>query len=286
MNYQRKLKVTPWMFIAPFLVVFILFSIYPILYSVVLSFGSYKGNVIKLSGLRNYRFLLSDKNFALSLINTFKIGIIQVPLMIMLALGLAVFLNSKIIRGKGFFRMAVFMPVLIDAVSYSVIFSMLFNDNGFINNAIAMMGGTKLTWYTSSWLATMMIVFAQTWKWTGYNTVIILAGLQNIPAELYEAASIDGASRFKQFTKITIPQLKNILILVMVTSINGAVQMFTEPNIITHGGPTNSTLTSMLYLYNIGFKNFNFGVACAGSYVIVFIVVILTVIQLRAGRER
>ncbi len=112
--------------------VFILFSIYPIIYSIVLSFGSYKGNIVRLSGLRNYRYLLSDKNFSLSLLNTLKIGIIQVPLMIGLALVLANFLNSKLIHGKGFFRMAVFMPVLIDAVSYSVIFSMLFNDNGFV----------------------------------------------------------------------------------------------------------------------------------------------------------
>ncbi|MCE5342601.1 MAG: sugar ABC transporter permease, partial [Eubacteriales bacterium] len=178
MNYRTKLKVTPWMFIAPFLVVFVLFSIYPVLYSVVLSFGSYNSSVIKLSGLRNYRFLLSDRNFATSLLNTLKIGIIQVPLMLVLALVLANFLNSKLIRGKGFFRMAVFMPVLIDAVSYSVIFSMLFNDNGFINNMIQMFGGGKLSWYTDSRLATMIIVIAQTWKWTGYNMVIILAGLQ------------------------------------------------------------------------------------------------------------
>jgi len=251
----------------------------------VLSFGSYKGNAVHLVGLKNYAYLLKDKNFVLSIMNTFKIGIIQVPIMICFSLGLANFLNSKLIRCKGFFRMAIFMPVLIDAVSYSVIFSMFFNDIGFVNSFIQAMGGQSVSWFTSATTATAMIVTAQTWKWTGYNTVIILAGLQNIPGELYEASAIDGATKMQTFLRITLPQLKNILLLVMITSINGAVQMFTEPNIITHGGPTNSTLTVMLHLYNIGFKNFNFGVASAGSYVVVFIVVILTLIQLRAGRE-
>lgn len=285
MNYRTKLKVTPWMFIAPFLFVFLAFSLYPIVYSIVLSFGSYKGNAVHLVGLKNYTYLLKDKNFGLSILNTFKIGIVQVPIMICLALVLAVFLNSKAIRAKGLFRMAIFMPVLIDAVSYSVIFSMLFNDNGFINNVICMFGGTGLSWYTDSWLATIIIVTAQTWKWVGYNTVLILAGLQNIPGELYEAAAIDGATGVQTFQRITLPQLKSIILLVVVTSINGAVQMFTEPNIITHGGPTNGTLTVMLHLYNIGFKNFNFGVASAGSYVVVLIVLVLTLIQLRIGKE-
>lgn len=182
--------------------------------------------------------------------------------------------------------MAIFIPVLIDAVSYSVIFSLLFNDKGFINSMIARMGLIPQSWYTNAGLATMMIVIAQTWKWTGYNMIIILSGLQNIPGELYEAAAIDGAGRIQQFFRITIPLLRNMILMVLVTSVNGAVQMFTEPNIITHGGPTGSTTTVMFYLYNMGFKNFNFGIACAGSYVVVAIVVLLTIVQLQAGKEK
>ena len=286
MSYKLKMKLAPWCFIAPFLIVFILFAVYPVIYSVVLSFGTYKGGTVRLSGIKNYAFLLSDKAFFQSVFNTFKIGIIQVPIMVFLAIVLASFLNSKLVKGKGFFRMVIFIPVLIDAVSYSVIFSLLFNDQGFINSLVDSLGITPVSWYTTPGLATMMIVIAQTWKWTGYNTIIILSGLQNIPSELYEAAAIDGANRIQQFFSITIPLLKNMIILVMVTSVNGAVQMFTEPNIITHGGPTGSTTTAMLYLYNMGFKNFNFGIACAGSYVVVAIVVILTLIQMRAGKEK
>lgn len=286
MNYKLKMKLAPLFFIAPFFIIFIAFTAYPVIYSVVLSFGSYKGNNIILSGLKNYKYLLSDGLFYQSILNTFKIMIIQVPLMIILALILAVFLNSKIIRGQGFFRMAIFIPVLIDAVSYSVIFSMFFNDNGIINNTLVRLGIAALPWYTNGFLAKLMIIIASTWKWTGYNAMIIISGLQNIPYELYESASIDGANRIQQFFRITIPQLRYIILLIMITSINGAIQIFTEPNVLTHGGPTNGTTTIMLYLYNIGFKNFNFGVACAGSYILVILVGILTAIQLRAGKEQ
>lgn len=286
MSYKLRMKIAPWLFIAPFLVIFVLFAVYPICYSVVLSFGTYRAGKVEFTQLKNYLYLLSDKAFLQAILNTFKIGIVQVPIMVFLSILFANFLNVKVIKGKGFFRMAIFIPVLIDAVSYSVIFSMLFNDQGFVNNILAKIGITDISWYTNGWLATMMIVVAQTWKWTGYNTIIVLSGLQNIPSELYEAAAIDGAGRVQQFLAITIPQLKHIILLVMITSVNGAIQMFTEPNIITHGGPTGSTTTVMLYLYNMGFKNFNFGIACAGSYVVVALVMILTLMQLRVGKEK
>lgn len=286
MSYKLRMKIAPWLFIAPFLVIFVLFAVYPICYSVVLSFGTYRAGKVEFTQLKNYLYLLSDKAFLQAILNTFKIGIVQVPIMVFLSILFANFLNVKVIKGKGFFRMAIFIPVLIDAVSYSVIFSMLFNDQGFVNNILAKIGITDISWYTNGWLATMMIVVAQTWKWTGYNTIIVLSGLQNIPSELYEAAAIDGAGRVQQFLAITIPQLKHIILLVMITSVNGAIQMFTEPNIITHGGPTGSTTTVMLYLYNMGFKNFNFGIACAGSYVVVALVMVLTLMQLRVGKEK
>ena len=181
MSYKLKMKLAPWCFITPFLIVFVLFAVYPVLYSIVLSFGTYKGGTVNFSGIKNYMFLLSDKSFFQSILNTFKIGIIQVPIMIFLAMVLACFLNSKMVKGKGFFRMAIFIPVLIDAVSYSVIFSLLFNDQGFVNSIIGKLGFTPTSWYINPWLATMMIVIAQTWKWTGYNTIIVLSGFQNIP---------------------------------------------------------------------------------------------------------
>lgn len=285
MNYRTKLKLTPYMFLATFLVLFAVFMIYPILYSFVLSFGNYKGQEVVLTGLRNYQYILNDAMFRKALVNTFVIMLIQVPIMIFLSLTLSVLINSKLVKLRGVFRTGVFVPVLIDAVSYTIVFSLFFSETGIINSSLQALGFSPLGWFTNGLLAKMMIVFAVNWKWTGYNAVIMLAGLQNIPTELYEAASIDGASALQRFFRITLPQLKPIMLFVTITSINGSLQMFTEPNLLTRGGPTNQTLTVMLHLYNIGFKNFNFGVACAGAYLLLVIIGIVTFIQLRITRE-
>lgn len=273
------------MFLAPFLIVFVTFTVYPILYSIVLSFAKYKASTITFTGLSNYKFILNDKLFWQSVLNTFTIMLIQAPIMIVMAILLATILNSALVKLKGAFRMIVFMPVLIDTVSYSIVFAMFFNDKGLINSLLGMAGVTGLSWFTVGSLAKFVIIFAVTWKWTGYNSIIMLSGLQNISGELYEAASIDGASIVQKFFKITIPELKPIIIYTTVMSVNGSLQMFTEPNLLTHGGPVNKTSTIVLYLYNTGFKNFNLGVAAAGSYILAIMIAILTYIQLRTTRE-
>ena len=145
---------------------------------------------------------------------------------------------------------------------------------------------SSLPFFTDSLWAKVTIIVINIWVGVPYTLLQLTGVLQNIPGELYEAAAIDGAGRIQQFFRITIPLLRNMILMVLVTSVNGAVQMFTEPNIITHGGPTGSTTTVMFYLYNMGFKNFNFGIACAGSYVVVAIVVLLTIVQLQAGKEK
>lgn len=128
-------------------------------------------------------------------------------------------------------------------------------------------------------------MIAMTWRWTGYNTVIILGGLQNIPMELYEAAAIDGASTGKQFWNITIPGIKPVLLFSVILSVTGTLQLFTEPYLLTYGGPVNETLTIVQYLYKVGFKTFNFGAASAGSYVLAIMIGILTFLQLKVTKE-
>jgi len=285
-SHKLRNKWAPAIFIGPFLVVFFLFMVYPIIYSVILSFSKYRAGKIIFNGFKNYRFLLSDPVFFQSLLNVLLILVIQVPIMIILSMIIGCLLNSALIKGKGLFRMFTFMPVLIDAVSYSIIFSLFFNERGgLVNNILNLVGISSQRWFSSGPLAMSVIMIALTWRWTGYNSLIILSGLQNIPGELYEAASIDGAGAFTKFTKITIPQLKPVIIFSIFNSINGTMQLFTEPQLLTQGGPSNSTMTVVLYLYNIGFKNFNFGVASAGSYIITIIVAILTLIQFRVTRE-
>ncbi len=285
MNYNLKKRMAPAFFLAPFLIIFVVFTAYPILYSIVLSFAKYRSGQVTFLGLRNYQFILGDQLFWQSVLNTFTIMIMQAPIMIILAIILATILNSALVKLKGAFRMLLFLPVLIDAVSYSIVFSMFFNADGFVNSLLNVFGIPDLSWYTVGTLAQLVIVIAVTWKWTGYNAIILLSGLQNIPAELYEAAFIDGANTFQKFMRITIPELKPIILFTTIMSVNGSLQMFTEPNLLTHGGPVNLTSTIVLYLYNIGFKNFNFGVAASGSYILAFMIAVLTYIQLRVTRE-
>jgi len=280
-----KKRIAPAFFLAPFLIIFVVFTAYPILYSIVLSFAKYRSGQVTFLGLRNYQFILGDQLFWQSVLNTFTIMIMQAPIMILLAIILATILNSALVKLKGAFRMLLFLPVLIDAVSYSIVFSMFFNADGFVNALLNVFGMPGLSWFTVGTLAQLVIVIAVTWKWTGYNAIILLSGLQNIPAELYEAAFIDGANTFQKFIRITIPELKPIILFTTIMSVNGSLQMFTEPNLLTHGGPVNLTSTIVLYLYNIGFKNFNFGVAASGSYILAFMIAVLTYIQLRVTRE-
>ena len=286
MGYRLKQKLAPVIFIGPFLINFLIFMVYPIFYSLVLSFCKYRSGRIAFVGWKNYTYLLTEDLFYKSLFNTFIILLIQVPIMIILALVFGSLLNSALIKLKGLFRMFTFMPVLIDAVSYSIVFTLLFSENGgFVNSVLKAIGAGTPQWFSSGPLALTLIILALTWRWTGYNSVIMLSGLQNISNDLYEAASIDGANSFVKFWKITIPQLKPVIIFAVFNSINGTLQLFTEPQLLTQGGPANATLTTVLYLYQIGFKSFNFGVASAGSYILAIIIAILTMIQLHVTKE-
>lgn len=287
MKEKTKRKLVPLVFVAPFLILFVIFMVYPVIYSVVLSLGNIRGGEYTFKGIANFTTVLNDQNFRKSIVNTFIILIIQVPIQTILCVVFASFLNMQRLKAKGLYRMFVFMPVLIDAVSYSVVFKLLFSNNadGIINTAFSVVGLGPFEWFNVAWLSRIMIIIAVTWRWTGYNTVIILGGLQNISADLYEAASIDGASKIRQFFAITVPGVKPVLTYSVILSINGILQLFAEPNLITKGGPMNGTLTMVQYLYNTGFKSMNWGVASAGAYVLMVMIAILTLIQMRLTKE-
>ena len=287
MKSRTKRKITPWLFLAPFLAAFLIFMAYPTVYSIVLSFMKFQAGKYTFFGLRNFRFLFTDPLFGKAIVNTLIFLVIQVPLQTLLALILANFLNLQRLRLKGLFRMFTFMPVLVDTISYSIVFLLLFNNNtdAIVNGFLGLFGVQPLQWMNVGYLAKSVIVVAVTWRWTGYNAVIILGGLQNISAELYEAASIDGASKVRQFFAVTLPGVKPVLTFSVVLSINGILQLFAEPNLITKGGPVNQTLTIVQYLYNTGFGSFNFGVASAGAYILAVMIGIFSFIQLRLTKE-
>lgn len=274
---------TPYLFLLPYLAIFALFWAWPILESLLLSFQNTRVYPPVWNLGVNWGRILGDAAFWDALRNTLFILVVQVPLMLALATGLALALNSQLLRARGFFRFAFFAPVVVGAVAYSAVFRLLFNENGAVN-AIT---GLNLNWIFDPAGAMAVIIITLTWRWTGYNAIIILAGLQSIPKEIYEAAEIDGASPWQQFWHVTLPSLRPVLLFCLVLSIIGTLQLFTEPWLITNGGPGTATTTLGVYLYRQGFQNINFGYASSIAYVITLLALVFSIIQLRLfGREQ
>ena len=286
MKLSKKTRFFPYAMLLPTIVIFAVFMIYPILYSFYLSFTEFTGGTYEFLGLRNYIELFNDPVFYKALFNTFFYLIIQVPVMISLALLLAVLVEQKFVRGKGFFRMATFLPTITSLVAYSLVFKVLFNTNyGLINYIVEFFGGEKIQWIYSAWPARASIIISITWRWVGYNMIILLAGIQAIPTEMYESASLDGASFWQQLFYITIPAIKPIILFTTITSTIGTLQLFDEPYILTQGGPNYATITLGEYLYDNGFTYLKFGFASALGYVMVIIIGLLSWLQFRVNKE-
>ena len=286
MKLSKKTRFFPYAMLLPTIVIFAVFMIYPILYSFYLSFTEFTGGTYEFVGLRNYIELFNDPVFYKALFNTFFYLIIQVPVMISLALLLAVLVEQKFVRGKGFFRMATFLPTITSLVAYSLVFKVLFNTNyGLINYIVEFFGGEKIQWIYSAWPARASIIISITWRWVGYNMIILLVGIQAIPTEMYESASLDGASFWQQLFYITIPAIKPIILFTTITSTIGTLQLFDEPYILTQGGPNYATITLGEYLYDNGFTYLKFGFASALGYVMVIIIGLLSWLQFRVNKE-
>jgi lactose/L-arabinose transport system permease protein len=200
---------------------------------------------------------------------------------------MAVLLNSPLLRARGLFRFAFFAPVVVGEVAYSAIFRLMFNaDFGVINKLIGMVGLGPVQWALDPNAAMALIIIAVTWRWAGYNAIIILAGLQSIPEDVYEAATLDRVSKIKQFLFITLPLLRPVIVFCVILSIIGTMQLFTEPFLITNrGGPGQATETLGLLLYRQGFVTLNFGYASAIAYTMAGLAVLLALLQLWLTRE-
>ncbi|WP_256962208.1 carbohydrate ABC transporter permease, partial [Streptomyces sp. NRRL B-24572] len=277
----------PYLLIAPAVLGFAVFKAYPIAASFWISLTTGNGESERFAGLANYRRLLSDPLFWTALRNTALILVVQVPLMLGLALLVALGLNSTKVRLRPLWRLGVFVPSLTGLVAAGVMFSVILNrDAGLLNWVLSLVGVDPVNWLGSPFWARVGVVLVITWHYTGYNAVMYLAGLQGIPRELYEAAMVDGAGPVRRFLSITLPQLRPILLLTVVLSTIGTLQLFDEPYVLTGGGPDNSTLTVTMYLYNNGFKYFDFGYASALAYALALIVSVLGVLQVRLMGER
>ena len=279
---------TAMLFIIPSLILVTLFIFYPMAQSLITSFQTGVGNNMRFAGIDNYTRLLGDKTFHKALGNTILYLLIQVPIMIVLALVISSMLNDKSLKLKGFFRTAIFLPCISSLVAYSIIFKSLFASDGFINAILLNLNviDAPISWISHPVLAKVLIIIAITWRWTGYNMVFYLAGLQSIDGSIYEAADIDGVNGFTKFRYITVPLLKPIILFTTINSTIGTLQLFDETVNITDGGPANATLTISQYIYNVLFKyNPDFGYACAMSFVVVVLIVALSFIQKKVGED-
>lgn len=286
---NSSLNVKGWLFVIPSIILITVFVFYPMIQAFITSLQTGTGNNLSFAGLTNYKRLLTDSTFRKALINTIIYLIIQVPIMILLALVISSMLNDKRLKARGFFRTAIFLPCVTSLVAYSIIFKSLFATDGFVNAILLKINliSEPIAWITHPVWAKVLIILAITWRWTGYNMVFYLAGLQGIDASIYEAADIDGASAFVKFKNITLPLLKPIILFTTINSTIGTLQLFDEVVNITNGGPANATITISQYIYNLLFKYTpNFGYAAAVSYVIVILIVILSFIQLKAGGDK
>jgi ABC-type sugar transport system permease subunit len=276
----------PYVFISPFYLVFLAFGLLPIVFSLVVSLYDWKavtpGAFI---GLANYWVLLHDPAFFQALRNTIIVWIGSVPPMIFLALLFAVLLNSRRVRFRSVFRTIYFLPIVTSLVVAGLIFGLLFSTSyGLINRLLEPFGIPAINWLADpAWMKPALIL-ALLWRWTGHDMVIMLAGLQQIPDDLYEAARVDGASEAQMFWRITVPLMRPVILFDAIVSTIGTFNLFEEPyvlfqrNVMDPGGVVTGT-----FLYQNSFVYFKFGYGAAIAWVLALIIVVLSMIQLKLG---
>lgn len=278
-----------WLFVILSVIAISLFYFYPMIQAFLLSLQSGMGANLEYVGLDNWLRLFKDPTLIAAIKNTFTFLIIQVPIMIVLALVFSVLLNDPTLKFRGFFRTAIFLPCVTSLVAYAVVFKYLFSGDGIVNQFLLSLSiiDSPIQFLTNSFWAKVTIIIAITWRWTGYNMIFYLSALQNIDRSIYEAAKIDGASAFQQFTRITIPLLKPIILFTSIMSTIGTLQLFDEVMNITQGGPGNATITISQYIYNLSFEYTpDFGYAATVSYVTVILIVFFSIIQFRVAGDR
>jgi multiple sugar transport system permease protein len=281
-----------WWFVAPALLVIGVFFFLPVLAALAMSltdFDLYALNDfgdLRWIGFENYARLLREPLFWKALGNTFYFVVLGVPLSIAVSLGAALLVNSKVARFRGLFRTVYFAPVVTTLVAVAVVWRYIFHTRyGFLNYSLASVGLDPIDWMGDPRFAMPAIVILAVWKNFGYNMIILLAGLQNIPRELYEAARIDGASALRQFRYVTLPMLTPILTIVGILTVAGYFQLFAEPYVMTQGGPLQSTTSILYFMYEEGFKWWNLGNASAVAFMLFLLIFAVTLLQLRQARR-
>lgn len=272
--------ISSYLLISPYLVHILVFVLFPVGFSLFLSFHEW--NIIspmKYVGLANYQKVLQDQYFLKSLRNTLVFLSIHIPLQIIVALGLAVILNQQI-WFRAFFRGAFFMPVVVSGVVVTIMWQQLYGyEMGSINLLLQALGFDKIGWLTDPQWAMPSIAIMATWKNVGLYIILFLVGLQSVPKSLYEASALEGASAWQQFWYITLPGINPTMIMVIILSTIGGFSLFIEPYVMTGGGPLNSTLSSVLYIYKQGFFYYHMGYAATLGLILALMILVVVFIQ-------
>ncbi|MEU2076678.1 MULTISPECIES: carbohydrate ABC transporter permease [unclassified Streptomyces] len=289
--YRWDVKAIPYVFVAPFFLTFAAFGLFPLIYTGWLSLHRVElGGDPTWKGLENYTDLATSEFFWNALFNTFTIGVIATVPQLLMALGLAHLLNYKL-RGRGFFRVAILAPYATSIAAATLVFAQLFNtDYGMINGVLGWIGIDPVNWESSKWPAQIAISVIVTWRWTGYNALIYLAAMQAVPQDLYEAAALDGASRWRQFVSVTIPSIRPTILFTIIVSTIGATQLFGEPMLFggsvgISGGSGNQFQTLSLLMYEKGWVTGALGQASAIAWVMLLLLLLVGGVQALVSRH-
>ena len=284
------LKFSPFLYISPFFIMFAVVGLFPIAYTAVISFMDWDlvRNEGEFIGFGQYVWLLQNPHFWAALRNTFSIFLLSSVPQLILAIFIAAMLDKNI-RAKTFWRTSVLLPYVMAPVAVALIFSNMFGDNhGLVNNILTDLGLPAVQWHKEVFASHVAIATMVNFRWVGYNALILLAAMQAVPREYYEAATVDGAGGFRQFWSITLPSLRPTLIFVIITSTIGGLQIFDEPSQFDNtgeGGSAQQWLTISLFLYNIGWREWNFGRAAALAWILFLIILVIGLINLAITRR-
>ncbi len=276
----HKKKWLPYLLVSPYLVFVLVFVVFPVFFCFFLTFN--KWNIIspmKFIGIDNYSRLFHDRLFWKAIGNTLKFLLLHIPLQLFVSLFLAYLLNQQL-RAASFFRASFFMPVIVSGVVVTILWQQLLGyDAGLINRLLMGMGFTKIGWLVNPDVAIYSIAVMATWKNVGLYVILFLVGLQTVPTQYYEAAKMEGASRWQQFYHITLPMINPTIFMVVILSTIGGFSLFIEPYIMTGGGPLNTTLSAVLYIYKQAFQYYNMGYSATLGFF--YAVMIMTVVVLQ-----
>jgi multiple sugar transport system permease protein len=279
---MKTKKAIPYLFIAPYIIHFLVFISFPVLFSFFLMFN--KWNIIapmKFVGFQNFYRLAHDHLFMQSILNTIIFLVIHIPLQIIVALFFAVMLSKKV-KFIGFFRAAYFLPVVVSGVVVTILWQQLYGyEGGLLNRLLVSIGLGKVGWLVDPKIAMPSIALMATWKNVGLYIILFLAGLQTVPQYLYESAELEGASSWQKFRYITLPMINPTMFMVVILSTIGGFSLFIEPYVMTGGGPLNSTLSAVLYIYKQGFFYYHMGYAATLGFFFAGIILVVIFIQRR-----